>query len=177
MDVTIARNKSVSDGLDALIAGGLIAGQIGWTESDIHIDPETGEISLVADDAILNEFGGTQNFPDGSGKEEFRHIPARPFLRNTIRRESSAWLNTMGEESKKVLDNKVPFDDVLLTVTSNAITDVRETVRNRITPPLAEITLKKRFYFTRGASKPTGTLPLYNTGHMMNTLTNEIIPA
>ena len=170
MDVTVARDKKTIDGLNALIAGGSLVGKIGWTASDIHVNPETGEISLVADDAIENEFGYLKSF--GS---EFVRIPARPFLRNTIRRESSTWLNTIEDESKKVLNNEIRFDAVLNTVTMDAIEDVRDTVRNRIAPPLSPVTLEKRNKYVRGAGIPTGTLPLYNTGHMMQTLTNEVI--
>lgn len=171
MDVTVTRNKQTADGLDALIAGGTLTGKIGWTASDIHIDPETGEIQLVAKSALLNEFGYTKISPSGL---TLIRVPARPFLRNTIRRQAYTWLNSMEAGAKKVLDGGVSFSTVLLKTTGEAIEDVRDTVRSRIEPPLAKLTLIKRNKYVRGAGIPTGTLPLYNTGHMMQTLTNEV---
>ena len=171
MEVKHTRNKSVDEGLEALIAGGSLIGKIGWTASDINVDPETGETQLVAESAIENEFGYLKIIGNSA-----IHIPSRPFLRNTIRRESASWLNTIEDEAKKVLENKILFDKVLYVVTEEAIEAVRDTVRNRIAPPLAAVTLEKRNIYVRGVGIPTGTLPLYNTGHMMQTLTNEVIP-
>ena len=157
MEATITRNKSVADGLDALIAGGSLVGKIGWTGSDIHVDPDTGGIQLVAITALQNEFGS------------FR-IPSRPFLRNTIRESSTQWLEKMEDDSRRVLDNSFGFDTVLENVTQLAVSDVRTTVQNRVLPQLSPYTL-----FRRREHGRTGDIPLYDTGHMMQTLTNEVI--
>lgn len=171
MEVKIIRNKSVSDGLDALIAGGGLVGKIGWTASDIHVDPLTKETQQVATTALLNEFGYVNR--------EGRIVPARPMFRNTIRREYTNWFYTIERGAEFVLNNQIPFNTVLESVTNEAIQDVRDTVRERIAPPLAPFTLKMRLL--RSIHRLTGplassTLPLYETGHMMQTLTNEVIP-
>lgn len=174
MEVTISRNKSVADGLDALIAGGTLVGKIGWTASDIHVDPISKTTQQVAKTALLNEFGFITHW---KGKE--LHVPARPMFRNTIRRESANWLHTIERGAQFVLNNQISFSQVLDSVTKEAIQDVRDTVQNRLTPPIAPLTLRLRLL--RSILRPTGrlasgTLPLYETGHMMQTLTNEVIP-
>src|SRR5271156_565 len=173
MKVTITRNKTVADGLDALIAGGILVGKIGWTASDIHDDPITKTTQQIATTALKNEFGFITHF---KGKDI--HVPARPFFRNTIRRESDNWINTIERGAEFVLNNQIKFTQVLDSVTKEAIQDVRDTVQNRLTPPLTPLTLKLRLL--RSILRPTaklasGTLPLYETGKMMQTLTNEVI--
>lgn len=174
MEVTITRNQSVNDGLEALIAGGSLVGKIGWTASDIHTDPLDGSTQPVATTALLNEFG---YFTVWNNKQVY--VPPRPMFRNTIRREVSNWFYTIERGAQFVLNNEIKFDQVLRSVTEEAIQDVRDTVQNRLTPPLAPLTLALRL--TRSILRPTGrlasgTLPLYETGQMMKSLTNEVIP-
>ena len=173
MDVTVTGDKRTRAGLDALIAGGTLVGKIGWTAQDIHTDPETGATQPVAKTALLNEFGYASKL---NGKTTV--IPARPFLRNTISRESRNWLNDIMRGGELVHNNQINFNTVLEITTTTAINDVRTTVRARIAPPLAPYTLKQRLTnsIRRGGPLTSGTLPLLDTGHMLNTLTNEVIP-
>ena len=172
MDVTVTRNQSVSDGLDALIAGGDLVGKIGWTGADIHTNPETGATQQVATTALLNEFGYRTTTPEG----KTAIVPARPFLRNTISRESRNWLNDIMRGGELVLDNKITFNAVLEGVTATAVTNVRTTIRSRVAPPLAPYTLKKRLEnsIRRGGPLTSHTIPLLDTGKMLDTLTNEV---
>lgn len=173
MEVTLTRNQSVSDNLDALIVGGSLVGKIGWTASDIHEDPLTGRTELVATTALKNEFGFMTHW---NGKDV--HVPARPMFRNTIRREVYNWFHTMERGAQFVLDGQIPFEKVLDSVTKEAIQDVRDTVQYRLTPPLSPLTLRLRLtrsIMRRSGGLASGTLPLYDTGHMMRTLTNEVI--
>ena len=168
MEVTIKRNESVADGLDALIAGGSLVGKIGWTDSDIHVD-EDGKTQLVAKTALLNEFGYTNS-------KGFR-VPARPFFRNTIRQESNNWLSDIERGAEFVLNNQLRFKDVLLTVTATAVRNVQATIRARVAPPLSPYTLRKRFEnrIKLGLSLSNSTVPLVDTGQMVGTLTNEVV--
>ena len=174
LTVTVTRNKSVSDGLDALIDGGSLLGKIGWTGADIHTDPDTGATQQIATTALLNEFGYTTTTDRGTPAI----VPARPFLRNTIRREARNWLNDIMRGGELVLNGVLPFKAVLEGVTSTAVANVRTTVRLRVAPPLAPYTLKKRLEnsIKRGdGGVASGTTPLLDTGQMLNTLTNEVV--
>jgi hypothetical protein len=174
MEVTITINQSVGDSLDALIEGGSLVGKIGWTASDIHEDPISGRSEQVATTALKNEFGFITHW---KGKDV--HVPARPMFRNTIRRESDNWLNTIAVGAAFVLNNQISFEAVLDSVTKEAVQDVRDTVQQRLAPPLSPVTLQLRLtrsIIRKSGKLSSGTLPLYDTGHMMQTLTNEVIP-
>lgn len=168
MDVTVSRNKNTLDGLDALIEGGSLIGKIGWTASDIHRDEETGKTQPVAKTALLNEFGYIN--------DKGYIVPARPFFRNTISRESTNWLYDIERGAQLVLNNQIRFKDVLRGVTATAVRDVQSTVKDRIAPPLAPYTLKKRFEsrIRLGLRLSNSTLPLIDTGQMMGSLSNEV---
>jgi hypothetical protein len=174
MDVTVTKNQATNDGLDALIAGGSLVGKIGWTGADIHTNPETGATQQIATTALLNEFGYITTTPQGNAAL----VPARPFLRNTISRESRNWLNDIMRGGELVLDTKIAFSAVLEGVTATAVTNVRTTIRSRVAPPLAPLTLRKRLENSirrAGGGISRGTTPLLDTGHMLNSLTNEVI--
>ena len=165
MEIKVTRIDATYEGLDALIAGGKMQGKIGWPGDAIHMDPETGNVQPVAYTAIKNEFGYATTTPRGNPAI----VPARPFLRNTVSRESTNWLNQMEDGAKKVLDNQYGFDKVLDAVGAQAVQDVIATVFSNPFEPIAELTVKNRI--KRGNSH---ILPLYDTGHMLGTLTNEV---
>ena len=167
MKVTVVRNETTQDGLDALISGGKLVGKIGWTASDLHVDDE-GHTQPIAQTAVLNEFG----YVNSKGYV----VPARPFFRNTIRRESTNWLQDIERGAELVLDNTISFKTVLQTVTATAVKNVQQTVKSRISPPLAPYTLRKRneSRIRLGLRLSTGTLPLLDTGTMIGTLQNEV---
>ena len=171
MEVKVVHNSVVADGLEALIKSGEKVGKVGWTSEAVY----EGMFSTktVAQVALENEFGTVKK--DISGGKMVR-IPARPFLRNTIRRESHNWLHAMTEGAKAVLNNASSFEEVLDKTGKQAIDDIHNTVRNRVAPPLAPLTLELRAVKRKSKEKllPTGDLPLYDTGHMMQTLDNEV---
>lgn len=177
MEIKVVHIPSTSQGLDNLIDGGQYTGKIGWTANAIHenVNPRTGQITsqLVAQSALDNEFGKAIKGVNGAGTI----IPPRPFLRNTIRRESQNWLDAMSAGAEAVLNNSISFEKVLDDVTKKAVNDVRDTVRSRVEPELSPYTVKQR-RIKRAQSytsiAPTGDLPLYDTGHMMQTLENEV---
>lgn len=171
MDVTITRNKSVHDALDNLIADGDLIGKIGWTADAVHVNPRTGVKQPVATTAALNEDGYVNIY-----KGKIVAVPARPMFGITIRREAPNWIQTMTRGAQLTLDGVIDWNEALEAVTKEAVVDVRDTVRNRVPPPLSPITLRLRAENSvlRGGPLSTGTTPLHDTGYMMDTLTNEV---
>lgn len=170
MEIRISRNEETSRGLEALINGAMNRiGKVGWPGDAIHIDPFDGSTQPVAESALENEFGHGRT-------------PARPFMRNTIREEQSAWLEIMKAGAEDVLDNQASWDEVLDTVGKQSVNDIRDTVRFKVAPSLSKLTLALRKKaripgkapFRASAEIPISTLPLFDTGHMMQTLDNEV---
>jgi hypothetical protein len=168
VEVRVVDNRDEQAGLDNLIDGVVNVGRVGWKEDAKY--PETGE--LVVNVAIKQEFGGSSVI-DGRRIQ----IPSRPFIRNTIAQHQTEWLDIMTQGAEAVVNDKITFDTVLDLVGKKAVRDIRNTVANRVPPPLAPITIARRIEkYSRKTRTVSIDLPLNDTGHMLATLTNAVEP-
>jgi hypothetical protein len=71
-------------------------------------------------------------------------VPARPFMRPTIDRESQEWKNAFKDGVKAVLKGDVKAENVLEIVGRRAASDVQYTISTIQEPPLSKVTLLAR---------------------------------
>ena len=86
----------------------------------------------VAEVAYWNEYGTFRN-----GK---KHIPARPFFRNTIEEKKGEWVQAVASEVKRGQS----IENALTSVGDNITADIVDTIRSGVEPPLSEETLARR---------------------------------
>ena len=102
-------------------------------------------------------------------------IPPRPFMRPTVAREQDAWLGLLRSGAKAALKGTVTAEDVMERVSARAAGDIKKTITEVNSPPLAKSTIAKR----RAAlsdKKTIGNLdkPLVASGIMLASVTNVV---
>lgn len=144
-------------GLDELVkrvaAMGKMQAQIGWQDTAKY--PDGTPVALVAQ---TQEFGSPA-----------RRIPPRPFVRTTMAAEKNTWSQTMGLGVKAVTAGTRTPLQVFTAIGELAAGDVRMTITQINSPPLAESTQKSRAGRGLEAEKP-----LQATGLMLATCTSLV---
>lgn len=102
----------------------------------------------VAEYALYNEYGT-------------RDIPARPFFRRTVARETDAWQKT----AQAALNAGMDFDQTLEMVGRRMVDDIQATIMSNMPPPNAPGTQ---------ARKAPGAPTLYDTGSLAHSIDWEI---
>jgi hypothetical protein len=163
---TVGKNLTVAlkqlDGLE---------GRVGWFKDARYEEyKENGEKKggeYVAFIAAQNEYGNPN-----------KNIPARPFMRPTIREQKNKWLAFAAKLSGQVLEGKLYAHQAMESIAVMAENDVLKKIASIYTPPLAPITIEKRIARYSNQNK-LGNLykPLVDTGHMIATLTHEVVSA
>ena len=132
---------------------------VGWFPSSVYpVDPERflGKYQSggapVAAVAFLQEFGS-------------KKIPARPFMRPTITKQSKHW----GVIVSHLIKPDAQAEDVVELIGLRMQGDIREAIVEVTSPALSEFTLEQRQ--ARGNSSEK---PLNDTGYMMATLTSVV---
>ena len=132
---------------------------VGWFPSSVYpVDPEgfLGKYQSggapVAAVAFLQEFGS-------------KKIPARPFMRPTITKQSKHW----GVIVSHLIKPDAQAEDVVELIGLRMQGDIREAIVEVTSPALSEFTLEQRQ--ARGNSSEK---PLNDTGYMMATLTSVV---
>jgi hypothetical protein len=132
---------------------------VGWFPSSVYpVDPEgfLGKYQSggdpVASIAFLQEFGS-------------KTIPARPFMRPTIAKQSKHW----GVIVKNLIKPDAQAEDIIELVGLRMQGDIRKTITEITTPPLSEFTLEQRLERGNNSEKP-----LNDTGYMLATLTSMV---
>ena len=143
--------------------------KIGWFPSAQYDNPERTPVAAVA---AQNEYGNPS-----------KRIPARPFIRPAIIRDSRKWLDLGESGVKAVLDGKTTINHVLEAIGQTVRADIQSSIARVYTPVLKQRTIEARL--ARRSS--TGRLnkiqaqsiskPLIDTGHMQATVSYEISSA
>lgn len=135
----------------------------------------TTDGKLVAEYATYNEFGT-------------EHIPARPFMRITMREHQRDWMNTFrymmnGQDPQ----DPIAVDKALRMVGDQAVGHIVETIKSEVPPPNAPSTKEKKRKVITGANNKLmknasgevmthipGTL--IDTGAMIQAIAFEVNP-
>lgn len=91
----------------------------------------TDDGKLVAEYATYNEFGT-------------EHIPARPFMRNTIKAHAADWQKTFAGNVAPQPDDPSTIYKALQTVGVQAVGHIQETISSSMPPPNAPSTIRKK---------------------------------
>lgn len=91
----------------------------------------TEDGKLVAEYATYNEFGT-------------EHIPARPFMRNTIKAHSADWQKTFAGNVAPQPDDPSTIYRALYLVGVQAVGHIQETISSNMPPPNAESTKRRK---------------------------------
>lgn len=144
-------------GLDELVkrveAIGKMHAEVGWMDAARY--PDGTPVALVAP---TQEYGSPA-----------RRIPPRPFVRPTVAAESGAWSRTMGHGVRAVAAGTRSAEQVFTALGELAAGDVRMTITQISSPPLAESTKESRA--SRGLEPDK---PLQATGLMLASCTSIV---
>lgn len=129
--------------------------KVGWFPTAIYPENEGG--LHVAEVAIIQELGAPA-----------ANIPPRPFIMPTINEKGKEWASSIEKGARAVMRGATTVDNVLQIVGAKAAGDIRKTISEVRTPPLAPSTLAKR------AADGYTDQPLNRTGLMIATCTNVV---
>jgi hypothetical protein len=134
-------------------------GKVGWFKSAKYEDG-----TQVAYVAAIQEFGDPGN-----------NIPARPFMRPTLRSKQNGWRENINQLAKLVIKGESSLENLFETVGLKAAGDIREKITTIQSPKLADATIAARLR-KRADKKTVGNLtkPLVDTEVLLNTLTNIV---
>lgn len=107
----------------------------------------------VAEVAAIQEFGAPA-----------AKVPARPFIRPTVKEQKEQWTNIIAKSIPKVIENKMTAFDVLDLVGRVAAADIQTKISSIYSPPLSPITIRRK-----GSAKP-----LIDTGLMLASVQNAV---
>lgn len=108
--------------------------------------------------ALWNEFG----VHDRDGKQR---VPARSFIRSTVDKRQEAVYKMLEKAIAGIVDEKLTAVDALRAVGVFLVNAIRSTIKRRIDPALAPLTLK-----LRKEQGITGTIPLLATHFLYNSI-------
>lgn len=138
---------------------GSMKGKVGFFDS--HKYPDGTSVAAVAE---KNEYGAPE-----------KGQPPRPFMRTTQESRKNDWVKWIKEQSANVALGKTSASNVLNTLVQAAAGDVRKTISDLVSPPLAESTIKAR-KSKLANGKTVGKLdkPLVETGVMLASVTGIV---
>lgn len=113
--------------------------------------------------AAVNEFGGKSVH---NGKTVT--IPARPFMRDTVRLHSKEWSKALEGPLAQHPDGAKA---AMYIVGQNMAADIKATIAAGNFTPLAEVTIAKK----RKAGKAQPETPLIDTGSMLQAVAYEVV--
>jgi len=123
-----------------------------------HTDVDDGELDksvLIAPYAAMMEFGT-------------RHIPARPFLRNTLAERQKEWVASIGQQIEQygVKDLEKALNDLGIQMTG----DIKAKIMSGDFAPLSPKTIAAK----ERKGRPHPDLPLVDTASMVNAIHHEV---
>lgn len=138
-----------------------ISVDVGWVERKQYPDSNMTTASAAA----INEFGSPSH-----------NIPARPFIRPTVKQKQNEWKRIINDQSKKIINGKQSIENTMEIIGSKSAGDIRETITNIWSPSLKISTVKARLA-RRNNKNHVGNLtkPLIDTAYMLNSLTHKVI--
>lgn len=103
-------------------------------------------------------------------------IPARPFFRPTIAAHRKTWADLMRKGFYSAMHGKTDIDGVFNQIGLKAAADIKFTISNISTPPLAPATVKarNRRFSSESKSGNQSTKPLIDTGQLINSINYRI---
>lgn len=151
-----------------------VQGKVGWFQSSKYQDGTS-----VAYVASIQEFG----YPE-------KGIPARSFMRPTIRERQAFWKKVMEAEARKILAGRSTAKQSMEILAAIAAGDFRKAIIQLRTPKLNDATVRARKarYARKGVSKKNAKAvakikgppilgvekPLIDQGYMVSTLTHLV---
>lgn len=117
---------------------------------------DTGE--PIAPYAAANEFGTL-------------HIPARPFMRNTVAEKTGEWGETLGKLAKGKAQEPSGIEKAFNVLGTIMVQDIRDTIEHFIPPENADATVAAKI--RKGRAQPEQTL--VDSGSMQRAVDFEII--
>lgn len=93
-------------------------------------------------------------------------IPERRPIRLSMESNSDKYARRFQQGLDKVLKDEMSADTALKSIGEEAAGDVKITIMNGLTPPLADSTVRAR--------KDNSDKPLYDTGELVNSITYEV---
>lgn len=117
----------------------------------IHDKRYPNGLSLVQN-ALIQEFGT-------------EHIPPRPFLRNTIKRNEKKWANFLKEYFNANMDGHMTLKMIALNIALMMQGDIQKSILSNTPPPNKPSTIRQK-----GSSKT-----LIDTGLLLNSVQSEVI--
>ena len=94
------------------------------------------------------------------------HIPERRPIRLSMETNADKYARRFQQGLDKVLKDEMSADVALKSIGEEAAGDVKITIMNGLTPPLADSTVRAR--------KDNSDTPLYDTGELVNSITYEV---
>lgn len=127
--------------------------KVGWFDSSKYQDG-----TPTAYVAAIQEFGVPE-----------KNIPARPFMRPTIKAQKENWGNLAQSGARSVLKGNSDITDVMTKLGGKVSADIQETITTITSPALAPKTIAARLR-KRADSKTVGNLtkPLVDSGYMLD---------
>jgi len=138
--------------------------KVGWVVRDTY----PGTLETVASVAAGNEFGVPA-----------KRIPPRPFLRPTIAAKQNIWRRTIQHAVRQAIEGEIEPIQVWSIIGFRAQGHFQKAIKAVISPPLARYTIQKRIEKLARGSRFAASIekPLIETGHMLTTLTHEVVEA
>jgi hypothetical protein len=136
--------------------------EVGWFEGNKY-PPESGETEgpPVAYIASIQEYG-----------DRSKRIPARPFMRPTIRKRQKYWFNLLLKLSRNCLVGGRSLFNAYEGLSLQAEADFRRAITKVYEPELSDKTIKKRLKrYKKKVITKTLMKPLVDTRRMLQTLT------
>lgn len=93
-------------------------------------------------------------------------IPERRPIRLSMGKNADKYARRFQQGLDKVLKDEMSVDIALKSIGDEAAGDVKITIMNGLTPPLADSTVRAR--------KDNSDTPLYDTGELVNSITYEV---
>lgn len=133
--------------------------KMGFPIEEFSKDHEKSSLT-VGEIAVIHEFGSS----DG-------RVPERSFIRATYDEKHPEWRLLTDSLKKRVVAGKLTVKQALEQIGMRQVADTRSKVADRIPPPLAPETIKRKT-----VDGKIGDVPLINTGQMINqTLTHKVV--
>lgn len=159
--------------------------KVGWPEPERYPRPEVEKQIAAERGGPKHKSKTYKHSPSSKPGElvsvvayanEFGHgVPARPFIRPTIKKENAKWSRLMSYELKEALHKKISVEKAFDIVGQKVEGDIRETITQVYSPPLADATIKARLSkYAKQDKIGNLTKPLVETGYMLNTLTSKV---
>ena len=138
------------------------------------VDDWASRIKEIDSKNVYVGITGTTNGTRGNAKimaiheygDASRNIPERRPIRLSMERNATKYAKRFQQAIDKVLRDEMDVDTALKSIGEEAAGDVKITVMQGLTPPLAPSTIRAR--------KKNSDTPLYDTGELVNSITYEV---